>query len=239
MWRHVTRRNFPFRIAQLKILSLDTSTEVCSTALWADGAVVERFESGSRHSERILPMVQEVLAEAGLVLRQLDAIAFGRGPGSFTGLRIGAGVAQGLAFGADLQVVPVSSLAALAQGVGAPKVLAAFDARMDQVYWGAYARNAQGIVERRDEEKVLAPKDVPVPVGTDWVGAGSGWDQYAAILSERLAGHVREWRARCFPLARFVAQLGAVEHGKGGALAPEQALPVYLRDEVAAKWKKS
>ena len=238
MWRRVTRLNFLFRMAQLKILSLDTSTEACSTALWADGAVVERFESGGRHSERILPMVQEVLAEAGLVLTQIDVIAFGRGPGSFTGLRIGAGVAQGLAFGADLPVVPVSSLAALAQGVDAPKVLAVFDARMDQVYWGAYARNARGIVECCDEEKVLAPKDVPVPVDADWVGAGSGWDQYAAILLVRLATRVREWRAQCFPLARFVAQLGADVHAQGGALAPEQALPIYLRDEVAVKRKK-
>lgn len=223
----------------MKILALDTSTEACSVALRTEGAVVERLEIGSQHSERILPMVQEVLAETGLVLTQLDVIAFGRGPGSFTGLRIGAGVAQGLAFGADLPVVPVSSLAALAQGVDAPRVLAAFDARMDQVYWGAYARNARGVVECRDEEKVLALKDVPVPVDAGWVGAGSGWDQYAAILLERLAAHVREWRAQCFPLARFVAQLGADVHAQGGALAPEQALPVYLRDEVAVKWKKS
>jgi tRNA threonylcarbamoyladenosine biosynthesis protein TsaB len=223
----------------VKILAFDTSTEVCSVALRTDDGVVERLEPGSRHSERILPMVQEVLAETGLILTQLDVIAFGRGPGSFTGLRIGAGVAQGLAFGADLPVVPVSSLAALAQGVDAPRVLAAFDARMDQVYWGAYARNARGLVECRGEEKVLAPKDVPVPADAGWVGAGSGWDRYAAILQLRLGAHTREWRAQCFPLARFVAQFGADVHARGGALPPEQALPVYLRDEVAVKWKKT
>ncbi len=184
-------------------------------------------------------MVQEVLAQAGLALTQLDAIAFGRGPGSFTGLRIGAGVAQGLAFGANLPVVPVSSLAALAQGVDAPRVLAAFDARMQQVYWGAYARNAQGMVELAGEEKVLAPSQVPVPEDAGWVGAGSGWDQYAVVLMARLKNRVGAWRAQCFPRARFVGQLGAYLYEKGTALTPEQALPVYLRDDVAVKQAKT
>jgi len=219
----------------LIILALDTSTEACSVALWADGAVTERYELGSQHSERILPMTQEALAEAGVALTQIDAVAFGRGPGSFTGLRICAGVAQGLAFGADVPVVPVSSLAALAQGVEARGVLTAFDARMDQLYWGTYVRNARGLVELSGAEKVLAPRDIPVPAGNGWVGAGSGWDRYAAILTEHLGNSVREWRAQCFPHARFVAQLGADEYTRGNALAPEQALPVYLRDEVAVK----
>ncbi len=182
-------------------------------------------------------MVQEVLADAGVVLTQLDAIGFGRGPGSFTGLRISAGVAQGLAFGADIPVVPVSSLAALAQGVDAPKVLAAFDARMNQVYWGAYVRNARGLVELRGEEKVIAPAAVPVPPDAGWVGAGSGWDQFSIVLMQRLNKCAMEWRAQCFPRARFVAQLAAVLYANGAALAPELALPVYLRDEVATKRK--
>ena len=223
----------------MKILALDASTEVCSVALWTDGEVRERFETGSRHSERILPMVQEMLDESGQVLTQLDAIAFGRGPGSFTGLRICAGVVQGLAFGADLPVVPVSSLAALAQGVDAPRVLAAFDARMHQVYWGAYVRNAQGMAEPVGEEKVLTPMQVPVPDDAGWVGVGSGWDQYAAVLTARLKNRVAAWRAQCFPRARFVAQLGAYLYDKGMTLTPEQALPVYLRDDVAVKQAKS
>lgn len=223
----------------MKILALDASTEACSVALWTDGEVRERFETGSRHSERILPMVQEMLAEGGQVLTQLDAIAFGRGPGSFTGLRICAGVVQGLAFGAELPVVPVSSLAALAQGVDAARVLAAFDARMQQVYWGAYVRNVQGMAELIGEEEVLAPSQVPVPEDAGWVGAGNGWDQYAAVLAARLKNRVAAWRAQCFPRARFVAQLGAYLYEKGTALTPEQALPVYLRDDVAVKQIKS
>jgi len=223
----------------LKILALDASTEACSVALWTDGEVRERFETGSQHSERILPLVQEILAEGGQALTQLDAIAFGRGPGSFTGLRICAGVVQGLAFGADLPVVPVSSLAALAQGVDASRVLATFDARMQQLYWGAYVRNAQGIVELVGEEQVLTPMQVPVPVEAEWVGAGGGWDQYAALLTARLKNRVTAWRAQCFPHARFVAQLGASSYENGLLLTPEQALPVYLRDNVAVKQAKS
>lgn len=223
----------------LKILALDTSTEACSAAVWTDGAVVERFESGNQHSGRILAMVDDLLAETGFSLTQLDAIAFGRGPGSFTGLRIGAGVAQGLAFGADIPVTPVSSLAALAQGVDAPRVLAAFDARMNQVYCGAYVRNAQGIVELIGAESVLVPSDIPLPEGSDWVGAGNGWDQYHAALLQRLGKHVFDWRKRVSPHARDVAQLGAVAFRVGKAITAEQALPVYVRDDVAVKQVKS
>jgi tRNA threonylcarbamoyladenosine biosynthesis protein TsaB len=165
----------------LIILALDTSTEACSVALWADGAVTERFELGSQHSERILPMTQEALAEAGVALTQIDAVAFGRGPGSFTGLRICAGVAQGLAFGADVPVLPVSSLAALAQGIEAPGVLAAFDARMDQLYWGAYVRNARGLVELSGAEKVLAPRDIPANGARNVFRTRVSWRNWAPM----------------------------------------------------------
>ncbi|MEX2164866.1 MAG: tRNA (adenosine(37)-N6)-threonylcarbamoyltransferase complex dimerization subunit type 1 TsaB [Sulfuricaulis sp.] len=219
----------------MKILSLDTSTDVCSAAIWMDGAVAERFESGNRHSEFILAMVDDLLAEAGLALTQLDAIAFGRGPGSFTGLRIAAGVAQGLAYGAGLLVVPVSSLAALAQGVDAPKVLAALDARMNQVYWGAYRKNQMGIVELEGDEAVTTPHDVVIPKDEGWTGAGSGWDQYHIILSQRLGNGVSSWKRQVYPRARHVAQIGGVLFSNGKAVPPELAYPVYLRDKVAEK----
>ena len=221
----------------MKILALDTSTDACSVALSLDGAVTERFELGQRHGDRLLAMVQELLTESGTALTQLDAIAFSRGPGSFTSLRIGAGVVQGLAFGADLPVVLVSSLAALAQGVDAPKVLAAFDARMQQVYWGAYLRGDDGRLTLTGVEMVTDPAQVPLPVGQGWIGAGGGWDQYAIALQPRLASCIVEWRPRCYPHAQHVALLGAAAFQRGEAVPPDQAIPVYLRDDVAVKQK--
>lgn len=221
-------------VPKLKILALDTSTEACSVAVWVDGALNERFKL-ERHSEHILPMVQGVLAEAGLTLTQLDAIAFGRGPGSFTGLRIAAGVVQGLAFGANLPVVAVSSLAVLAQGAGVPKVLAALDARMHQVYWGAYARNAEGLMELAGAEIVIAPQAVPLAEDDGWVGAGGGWDQYSTLLLDRLGSRVKEWRKQCYPHAGDVARLGAAGFARGEVVSPENALPIYIRDEIAVK----
>lgn len=217
----------------MKILALDTSTDVCSVALRSNGAVVERVELGNRHSERVLPMVQEVLAQAGIALSHLDGLAFGRGPGSFTGLRIGAGVAQGLAFGADLPVVAISSLAALAEDQDATRVLAAFDARMQQVYWGAYARTAAGLMALVGDESVVAPGAVPLPDGQQWIGAGSGWDRYFETLKRRLGERVAAWRPGGFPRAAAVARLGEAGFRAGQALPAEQAVPVYLRDQVA------
>jgi tRNA threonylcarbamoyladenosine biosynthesis protein TsaB len=223
----------------LKILALDTSTEACSVAVVINGAVLERFELvQQQHSARILPMVQEILAEAELLLTQVDVLAFSRGPGSFTALRIGAGVIQGLAFGADLPVIPVSSLAALAQGQQAERVLAAFDARMMQVYWGAYVRNSVGIMELQGEEIVVAPPEVPLPNGKGWAGAGSGWDRYGDKLLARLGGVAApSWQRHCYPRAQHVAQLGIVGFKLGTAVAAENAVPVYVRNEVAKKQK--
>jgi tRNA threonylcarbamoyladenosine biosynthesis protein TsaB len=219
----------------MKLLALDTATEVCTAALWLDGEVLERFEPGGQHSERILPMVDALLAQAGLVLTQLDALAFGRGPGSFTGLRIGAGVVQGLAFGAGLSVVPVSSLAALAQGQDAVKVLAAFDARMRQVYWGVYVRNAQGLMELQGAEGVFSPLLIPIPEGAGWHGAGPGWDAYHSDLRQHMGSCLAGWQPLCFPHARHVAELGAAALQAGHAVAAEEALPVYIRNDVAIK----
>ena len=217
----------------MKLLALDTSTEACTVAVSIDGRALERFSVGGNHSEQILPMVQELLAEAGASLKELDAIVFGRGPGSFTGLRIAAGVTQGLAFGAGLPVVPVSSLAGLAQGVNADRVLAAFDARMQQVYWGAYTRGAGGLVELSGEEAVLAPSDVPKPETAGWLGAGSGWDRYHQVLLARVAEAVTDWRRNCYPHAADLARLGEAAVRAGHTVAPAEATPIYIRDNVA------
>ncbi|MFQ5546206.1 MAG: tRNA (adenosine(37)-N6)-threonylcarbamoyltransferase complex dimerization subunit type 1 TsaB [Acidiferrobacterales bacterium] len=219
----------------MKILALDTSTEACSVALSVDGHIYDCFELGAQHSSRILAMVDEVLAEATLALADLDALAFGRGPGSFTGLRIGASIAQGLAFGVGLPVVPVSSLAALAQGQRQNRVLAAFDARMSQVYWGAYRRGPEGIMTLMGDERVVAPAEVPVPEAGDWFGVGSGWDQYAEELKVRLGHRVRDWAQGGHPHARDVARLGESGFNNNEAVSAEHALPVYLRDNVAVK----
>ncbi|MFQ5936687.1 MAG: tRNA (adenosine(37)-N6)-threonylcarbamoyltransferase complex dimerization subunit type 1 TsaB [Acidiferrobacterales bacterium] len=219
----------------MKILAFDTSTEACSVALAVEDTVRARVVHGQQHSTQILSMVDELLGEAGLRLNQLDALAFGRGPGLFTGLRIGAGVVQGLAFGADLAVVPVSSLAALAQGQEADRVLAALDARMSQVYWGAYTRGVDGIVELTGAECVTAPEDVPVPTSGNWLGVGSGWDRYADALALRVGTRLTGWASNCYPQARDVARLGRVGLARDQAVTPERALPVYIRDEVARK----
>ena len=219
----------------MKLLALDTATEACSVAVAMDGEYHEHLEFGRRHSEGILVMVDAVLADAGLALTQLDAIAFGRGPGLFTGLRIGAGVAQGLAFATGLPVVPVSSLAALAQGADGERVLAAFDARMNQVYWAAFTRGADGLVVPVGDERVSDPAQVPLPSGRHWLGVGSGWDRYHEALCARLDTCVQKWCPDVWPHARDVAVLGAAALAAGGGVVPEQAVPVYIRDDVAVK----
>jgi tRNA threonylcarbamoyladenosine biosynthesis protein TsaB len=223
-----------------RILAIETATEACSAALRVDSETIQRFEiAPRRHAALLLPFVESLLAEAGIDLNQVDAVAFGRGPGSFTGLRIAAGMAQGVAFGADLPVVPVSTLAALAQGTvreqGAKAVLAALDARMKEVYWGAFTCQREGLVKLIGEERVCAPEDVSLPPPGDWCGAGSGWETYADLLVSRCSIAADAVFAKQKPQAYDVAHLAAAIFERGGALPPEQAVPVYLRDKVANK----
>ncbi|NOX92012.1 MAG: tRNA (adenosine(37)-N6)-threonylcarbamoyltransferase complex dimerization subunit type 1 TsaB [Gammaproteobacteria bacterium] len=221
----------------MKLLAIETATDACSAALSIDGELRERFKIAPRaHTELILPMIDELMAEAGIAISQVDAMAFGRGPGAFTGVRIAVGVTQGIAFAADLPVVPVSTLAALAQGAATDKVLAALDARMDEVYWGVYQRNTAGLVEPVGEECVSAPGAVPCPSGDDWQGVGAGWKAYESALLARCEGRVMSWDGTFFPHARDVALLGIAGYEAGQGVNAEQALPVYLRDKVT--WKK-
>ena len=226
--------------ARVKLLAIDTTEETCSAALLIDDGVTERFEfAPRRHSELILPMMDGLLAEAGLRLHDLDALAFARGPGSFTGVRIAASVIQGAAFGAGLPVVPVSSLQALAQGAwregGETAVLAALDARMHEVYWGAFRLGEADTMRALGAEAVCAPHDVTVPTGADWFGAGSGWKTYGETLGARCVEAPR-MHPGAFVHAQDVATVAAVLLAEGAAVPAEQALPVYLRDEVA--WAK-
>jgi len=227
----------------LKILALDTSTEACSAALLLDGRVIEDYALAPReHTQMILPMVQRVLAQGRLELSDLDGIAFARGPGAFTGLRIAAGVTQGLALGANLPVMPISSLAALAHGVwrvhGADKILTALDARMREVYWGAWRVLGEGNVQLESiAEGVLDPASVPMVDTGEWFAAGSGWSAYADVLLPRFAAVVRAVDAEVLPRAHDVVLIAAHQVMQHGWRPAEQAQPVYLRDNVADKPK--
>ncbi len=221
----------------MRLLALETATEGCSVALWLDGELLERFEVAPRgHAERVLPWAEALLAEAGLAVRALDAVAFGRGPGAFTGLRIACGVAQGIALGAGLPVVPVSTLAALAQGAAGParpRILAALDARMGEVYWGGYVLGEEGLVRPAGEEALLPPERVPRPQGEAWWGAGPGWAAHGEALRRRLGGQLAGASPELLPRAGAVARLAAAALARGEALPPEQAQPAYLRQQVA------
>ena len=241
----------------MRILAIDTATESCSVALRLGTQVLQRARRLERgHAEVILPMVDEVLIEAGLSLGALTAIAFGRGPGAFTGLRLAASVAQGLAFGAGLPVVPVSDLQAVAQRaldedrtIG--RVLACADARMGEVYWGCFERSAEAFARPSDVERVTRPEQVRPPAGwahcgpigsrdappapqpdsTPWrlAGVGSGFAAYPQLRTELPLDLVLEG---LLPRASEIAHLALPELVAGRFLPPEQALPVYLRDDV-------
>lgn len=220
----------------MNLLSIETATESCSAALLCGERLLERSElAPRRHAELILPMIQSLLDEAGILRRQLDGIAVGRGPGAFTGVRLAISVAQGLALGLDLSVVPVSSLAALAQDapVDDAAILAVIDARMGEVYAGTFRRGASGLVEAIGEESVGLADKLILPQSAQWNIIGSGWDAYRDALFAKLPGPPRWADGARYPRARAVARLAAPQFAAGRGLAPEDALPVYLRDKVA------
>ncbi|MEC8082286.1 MAG: tRNA (adenosine(37)-N6)-threonylcarbamoyltransferase complex dimerization subunit type 1 TsaB [Pseudomonadota bacterium] len=224
------------------ILALDTSTPACSVALIQNGAVLEDFRMAPRqHNDLILPMVDQLLSQAGLTLSQLDAIAFGRGPGSFTGLRISAGVVQGLAYGADLPVVPVSTLAAMAleahKSTYHDDWLAALDARMGEIYVGGYHIEKQNdfwVAQETFAERVIAPDNLTA-IEQAYQGVGSGW-LYRERLNEVLPTPAKEVLVDIAPRAACIAELAAYDFAQGRVVTAEQALPVYLRDEIT--WEK-
>jgi tRNA threonylcarbamoyladenosine biosynthesis protein TsaB len=219
----------------LKILALETSSEYCSCALLLDGGLFAREAlAQQKHSELLLPMVDEVLAEAGMALRDLDGIAFGSGPGSFTGLRIACGVAQGLAFGIGLPVAGICTLEALAEQAGGERVIAALDARMGEIYHGAYEREAGGWRTVR-EPTLCQPLDAPQIADSNWTGCGSGFDAHGAALKERYDGRLGRVVAGLHPRAREVACLGSARIAAGEGVDPAEAHPLYVRNKVALK----
>jgi tRNA threonylcarbamoyladenosine biosynthesis protein TsaB len=213
------------------ILALETATRACSVALCCDGESREilRLET-NRHAEILIPMARELLAEAGCGFARLDAIAFGSGPGSFTGLRIGIAVAQGLAFGLGRPVVPVSSLRALAARADAPRVLAAIDARMKQVYWNVYERGEDGLMTALGEPRVSDPASIALDGDVDWVAVGSGCDAYREEIAGR--GSRVEFVPGVHPHADDVARIAETAYRAGRAIQPADATPEYVRNEV-------
>ena len=196
--------------------------------------MVREILAGQRHSELVLPMLDELMGAAGLTLTQLDGIAFGAGPGSFTGLRIACGVAQGLALGANLPVLGIGTLEALAQTTGDGKVIAALDARMGEIYHAAYTRSTEGW-EMVCAPTLCLPQQAPQLPGDGWVGCGSGFDKYGEALGKRYQGQISRIDAGVYPHAREIAQLAAPGFAKGLGIDPADAAPLYIRNKVALK----
>ena len=240
----------------MKLLAIETATEACSVALWIDGEVRERFGIAPRqHAELTLPWAEQLLADAGIAKSQLDAIAVGRGPGAFTGVRLAVALAQGIALALDRPVVPVSTLAALAmnagphppsapsprmRGEGKPsearqgegQILAAIDARMGEIYVAAFRRDGDSIVAT-SEEIVIAPAHCALPEGDGWVGVGTGFAAADGALQSRFGERFTRIDATALPHAADVARIGASMFENGGGLAPERVEPAYLRNNVA------
>ena len=227
----------------MKLLAIETSTEACSAAIMQGDQVFERFEVTPRkHNELILPMCEQVLAQAEISLKQLDAIAFGCGPGAFTGVRIGTAVTQGIAYAHDLPVVPVSTLANLAQQAFLQnsdyfQVLTAIDARMDEIYWAIYKKDTEDIVKLSSVESVNPPDNIDCAQQQISFGLGSGWETYAEVLVQKTNLNANQIDGKALPHASVTAQLAVPKFIKQDYVDAAHALPVYLRNNVAQKKK--
>lgn len=225
----------------MKFICFDTATDALSCALWSDGEVIEHDElAPRRHADQLLSVVGRVLAEAGIARSGLDAIGFGRGPGSFTGLRIAAGVAQGLAFSLDVPAVPVSTLVAIGQGAlrenGSRRVLALLDARLGEVYAGAMEADG-GVMRPVRSERLCLPGDLVEELGAGggWTACGPGWNVCRETLADRLHGRLEHLDPDRLPRARDLATLVRSGWRDGLSVPAEQALPVYLRRQVVRR----
>lgn len=219
----------------MRVLALDTSTEFLSLAVFADGALsVRDVHAGQRHSELTLPLLGDLLSEMELSLHDFDGIAFGQGPGSFTGVRIACGIAQGLAFGAELPVVGISTLLALAAQADGPAVMACLDARMGEVYFAAYHRDGDNWHTVSDAG-LYAPQNLPQLDGNAWVGLGNGFKIADGAIAKHYAHQLRAVEDDKLPHAREIAILGARAFAEGKGVPAWEAAPLYVRDKVALK----
>jgi len=224
----------------LNLLAIETATEACSVALSATGRVHARhLEVPRAHGDRLLEMIEEVLEAGDIGRERLDALAFGRGPGGFTSLRIGTGVVQGIGYALDLPVIPVSTLATLAQGArrvaGAERVIAAIDARMGEIYCGVFELDPDGLMRPAGPEVVMPPSQFRCPAGGGWHGAGTGWDTYGEELTTTCGTALATARRHNLPEARDMIPLALAAWERGESVPPDRAVPIYLRDRVAEK----
>ena len=221
----------------MNLLALETATEACSVALYVDGQVLERFElAPRRHAELTLPWAEQLLAEAGIARAQLDAIALGRGPGAFTGVRLAIAIAQGIALALNRPLLPVSTLQTLAMRAPAEAThaLACIDARMGEVYAARCVRDADGVMQVQGSEVVIAPDALQLPDdGSEWAGVGTGFAAADGLLATRLQPRLSSVDAQALPCAADVLKIAVPAFRRGEGIAPELVQPAYLRDNVA------
>lgn len=230
------------------LLAIETSTEACSAALFTGSEKIERFEiAPQRHSDIILSQIESLLGEAGYALTQVDAIAFGSGPGSFMGVRIATGVAQGLAYGIDRPVIPVSTLQILAQSSyeneERERVIAAWDARMNAIYWGAY-RMEGGIMRPIQSDCLNKPEEfsrtiIGLTENAQWAGVGNGWEVYESTLSAKIREQLTSIDVHVYPHARSALEIAKERFEKKEWLDPLKAEPVYIRNQVTRNPKET
>jgi tRNA threonylcarbamoyladenosine biosynthesis protein TsaB len=221
----------------MKLLALDSSASACSVAIMQDDEIAMQHQvAPMQQAQLILPMIDEIMQQSNVSFDQLDALAFGCGPGSFTGVRIAASVIQGLAYATELPIIKISSLAATAQAaftdLGWKKLLVAMDARISEIYFGAYAVNARGLVELMGEESISAPDKIIFPAGDNWYGVGNAWEVY------HIAYQPSRIDASRLPMASAIATLAKEKFQNKEWTALEDAIPAYLRNNVAEKSRK-
>lgn len=217
----------------MQLLAIDTSTAYLSLALQlGERVLTSHEETGPKASERILPAIQLLLAQGGLELAELDGIAYGAGPGAFTGVRVAVGVTQGLAFGAQLPVVGVNTLMAVCEASGQDRVIACLDARMGEVYHAAFIKQDDRW-QTVAEATVCKPEAVPDIAGDGWVGAGTGWAVYADALQSRYAGQVMQTIPDTYPKAMAILALAEPLFKDGKTQVAHEAAPLYIRNRVA------